>query len=214
MGDIKTMKAQSINSKIHFRICCLGLFCLFAVTIPARPVAAKAKALADLNNPIKITDDSVLGVAQAALGKEMWFGYGLHTGKSGCAAALSNVLRQAGLPYKGSALVVLVRRQLLAGPVLVSEIAVKHSPEYGVDQAKLNQVAKPGDLIFGYMQPPEKSNTGGDAHCGVFAGAGEVYANDWTDGIWKRDVVDRFFAWYKYVYVVRFLNAKGEGART
>jgi len=111
-------------------------------------------------------------------------------------------------------MVISVRRQLLAGPISVSEIAVKNSPEYGVDQVKLNQVAKPGDLIFGYTQPPEKTNMGPDAHCGVFAGAGQVYANDWTDGIWKRDVVDRFFAWYKYVYVVRFLNPKSEADRT
>jgi len=154
----------------------------------------------------KSDDDAanrVLAVAKQSVGKRMWLGYGLPSGKLGCAAALCNVLSQAGLPYAKSAAVVTVRNQLLAGPAKVEEIAIKNSSEYGVDQSKLAHVARPGDLIMGYMNSPSKSNLGADAHCGVLAGNGEVYANDWLDGIWKRDVVDRFFAWYPHVFVMK-----------
>jgi hypothetical protein len=208
------MKARTTVSRSDYKVWRLGLLFLLFISVFSRTSAANPNPLSAVGSSIKVSDERVLGVAQAAQGKKMWFGYGLHTGKSGCAAALSNVLKQAGLPYKGSAMVILVRRELLSGPLSVTEIAVKNSTDYGVDQAKLKQVAKPGDLIFGYMQPPQKPNLGSAAHCGIFAGDGEVYANDWTDGIWKRDVVDRFFAWYKYVYVVRFASVKTESDRT
>ncbi|MCC6978876.1 MAG: hypothetical protein IT343_11185 [Candidatus Melainabacteria bacterium] len=80
---------------------------------------------------------------------------------------------------------------------------MKSSKDYGVDIKKLQAASEPGDLIFGYMTTPDKPNLGPDAHCGVIAGKGEVFANDWNDGIWKRVEADRFFAWYPHIYVMR-----------
>jgi len=150
----------------------------------------------------------LLSVANQSIGKKMWYGYGLPSGKLGCAAALSNVLKKAGYSYRGATAVVALRRQLRGGPLEVRELAVKHSNDYGVDRAKLSELAVPGDMIFGYMHSPDRPNSGNDAHCGIVAGSGEVYANDWLDGVWKRDVVDRFFAWYPYIYVIRILGPK------
>lgn len=145
----------------------------------------------------------VLASAQACVGKKMWFGYGLNSGTLGCAAALSNILNQSGFPSTKSAAVVVLRNKLLSSPIKAKELVIKNTPQYGVDPRVLDTVASPGDLIMGYKQPPTKPNLGGDAHCGVVAGNGEVYANDWNDGIWKRAQVDRFFAWYPYVYVMK-----------
>lgn len=46
---------------------------------------------------------NLLHTATACCGKKMWSGFGLATGKLGCAAALSNVINKAGLKCKGSA---------------------------------------------------------------------------------------------------------------
>lgn len=176
---------------------------LIAVILAPAVVAAPAvNSVGDA--PAKRT----LKAAHDCLGKKMWSGYGLTSGKLGCAAALGNVLKLAGLPYRGSAAVVSLRQQILNGPLEVREIPVKQSAEYGVDPQKLRQVSRPGDLIFGYKENPGKPNLGADAHCGVVADSGRVYANDWNDGIWKCDVADRFFAWYPHVYVMRMAGPK------
>lgn len=133
----------------------------------------------------------------------MWSGFGLPNGKLGCAAALSNVLKQAGYPVARSAAVVVVRNQLLKSKCGVTEIAVKHSKEQGLDLKKLKDVSRPGDLIFGYMTLPNNPNYGPDAHCGVVAGGDDVFANDWNDGIWKRAEAEAFFGFYPHVYVMR-----------
>ena len=179
----------------------LLLLGMLILTLPP----ADAQSTVDAKTP----DDPaalVLAVANQSVGRQMWLGYGLPSGKLGCAAALCNVLKQAGFPYAKSAAVATVRSQLLSGPARTKEISIKSSGEYGIDRLKLAQVAKPGDLIMGYMKSPDHSNLGSDAHCGVVAGNGEVYANDWLDGVWKRDVVDRFFAWYHYVYIMKILS--------
>lgn len=145
----------------------------------------------------------ILAAAEQSVGKKMWYGFGLSSGKLGCAAALSNVLSKSGINVARSAAVVVVRRQLLKSSLKVKETRIKNSKGYGVDVKKLQSASQPGDLIFGYMSSPERPNIGPDAHCGVVAAQGEVFANDWNDGIWKRVEADKFFAWYPYLYVMQ-----------
>lgn len=151
-------------------------------------------------------NEIILSAANSAVGKRMWSGFGLPNGKLGCAAALSNVLKNAGYPVAKSAAVVVVRRQLLKSPLKVSEVALKHSKELGVDPKIFSGVSQPGDLIFGYMSLPNKPNMGADAHCGVVGENGYVYANDWNDGIWKRAKPDQFFGFYPHIYVIRIAD--------
>ncbi len=151
----------------------------------------------------------ILLSAKESVGKKMWLGYGLPSGTLGCAASLSNVLKKAGYPMAKSAVVVVVRRQLLSSKLNAKETAIKHSKDSGVDLKKLRDASQPGDLIFGYMTTPDKPNMGPDAHCGVVAENGEVFANDWNDGIWKRAEADRFFGFYPHIYVMRIGSKAG-----
>jgi len=145
---------------------------------------------------------NLLHTATACCGKKMWSGFGLATGKLGCAAALSNVINKAGLKCKGSAVVVTLRQQILNHPG-TKEILIKNSADYGVDKALLDTKSAPGDLIFGYMKPVSQPNLGGNAHCAVVAGQGQVMGNDWNDGIWKKVDVDQYFSFYRYVYIIK-----------
>ena len=113
------------------------------------------------------------------------------------------MLGKSGITVARSAAVVIVRRQLRKSTFDVRETLVKSSKGYGVDIGRLKAASQPGDLIFGYTTTPDKPNLGPDAHCGVVAGDGEVFANDWNDGIWKRVEAHTFFAWYPYIYVMR-----------
>lgn len=54
----------------------------------------------------------ILQTAQNCAGKTMWSGYGLSSGRLGCAAALSNVLNQAGYKQARSAGVRVLYQQL------------------------------------------------------------------------------------------------------
>jgi len=169
--------------------------------------AAPAVSLRDADNSVLQTksvtaNEKILAVAGKSTGKKMWSGFGLSSGQFGCAAALSNILRQSGITVAHSAAVVVVRRQLLNSSLKVKETVVKRSKDQGVDIKKLQEVSEPGDLIFGYMSSPDKPNLGPDAHCGVIAERGEVFANDWNDGIWKRAETDKFFGFYPYIYVI------------
>lgn len=145
---------------------------------------------------------SILRTATDSCGKKMWSGFGLSKGTLGCAAALSNVLNKAGLKCKGSAVVVVLRKQILAHPG-TKEILIKNSSTYGVDKSIMALKSEPGDLIFGYMLPVSQPNLGGNAHCGVVADKGTVMGNDWTDGVWKQVDVDQYFSSYKYVYLIK-----------
>ncbi|MDQ5966063.1 MAG: hypothetical protein QG625_2218 [Cyanobacteriota bacterium erpe_2018_sw_39hr_WHONDRS-SW48-000098_B_bin.30] len=145
---------------------------------------------------------SILSTAADCSGKKMWSGFGLNKGTFGCAAALSNVLNKAGLKCKGSAVVVVLRKQVLTHPG-TKEILIKNSIDSGVDKNILLLKSEPGDLIFGYMQPVSQPNLGGNAHCGVVADKGTVMGNDWADGIWKQIDVDQYFSSYKYLYLIK-----------
>lgn len=145
---------------------------------------------------------SILRTAAHSCGKKMWSGFGLSKGTLGCAAALSNVLNKAGLKCKGSAVVVVLRKQILTHPG-TKEILIKNSSAYGVDKNILARKSEPGDLIFGYMLPVSQPNLGGNAHCGVVSDKGTVMGNDWNDGIWKQVDVDQYFSFYRYVYLIK-----------
>lgn len=172
-------------------------------------VGSVTAALSQSGGASSAANQKILLSANESVGKKMWLGYGLPSGQLGCAAALSNVLKKAGFPQAKSAAVVFVRRQLLNSSLNAKETAIKHSKESGVDLKKLREISQSGDLIFGYMTTPDKPNMGPDAHCGVVAENGEVFANDWNDGIWKRVEADRFFGFYPHIYVMRIGNKAG-----
>lgn len=167
----------------------------------AIPVSVLAQT--NTSSPDPDLRSRILRTAESSVGAKMWTGYGLPNGKLGCAAALCNVLKKSGCNYAHSAAVVVIRKQLLNSPLNLQEISIKKSETYGVDRSLLKKIASPGDLIFGYKTTPDKPNSGGDAHCGVVAANGDVYGNDWGDGLWKRVEVDRYFAWYPFVFVIK-----------
>src|ERR1039457_3992535 len=70
----------------------------------------------------------ITAAAQLFAGKQMWKGYGLPNGTLGCAAALSNVLKAAGVSCAHSAAVVQVRRQLLLDKTKAKELMVRNGP--------------------------------------------------------------------------------------
>ncbi|PZM85853.1 MAG: hypothetical protein DKT66_00160 [Candidatus Melainabacteria bacterium] len=177
-----------------------------AATRASKVATGDATRTSDDNAAVSVGNKKILSAANAAVGKKMWLGFGLPNGKLGCAAALSNILKNAGYPVAKSAAVVVVRRQLLKSNLKVSEVALKHSKELGVDARIFDGVSKPGDLIFGYMSLPDKPNMGPDAHCGVVGENGYVFVNDWNDGIWKRAKPDQFFGFYPHIYVIRIAD--------
>ncbi len=148
------------------------------------------------------TAQKILKAADSSVGRKMWFGYGLPSGQLGCAAALSNVLKAAGITRGRSATVVVVRRQLLAGAKGVREIEIKSKPG-DIDDAQLAKLAKPGDILMAYMAPPPSLNGGPNAHCGIIGESGTVYTNDWNDGIWKHSDIHRYFDFYPHIRVIR-----------
>lgn len=191
----------------------IALITAFTFACPARCYPSPGAVLkSDERTSLQQT---IFATANESVGKKMWYGFGLPSGKLGCAAALSNVLNKSGVAVAHSAAVVILRRQLLKSTFDVRETPVKSSKGYGVDIGRLKAASQPGDLIFGYTSTPDKPNLGPDAHCGVVAEDGEVFANDWNDGIWKRVEADAFFAWYPYIYVMRvckpeLANPKGK----
>ncbi len=191
----------------------IGSFVVVWIAFAVSPAFAQGGAGSRVGTSTDATSKSsnqrILLAANDSVGKKMWFGYGLSSGRLGCAAALSNVLKKAGYPMAKSAAVVVVRRQLMNSSLDAKETAIKHSKDSGVDLKKLREVSQPGDLIFGYMTTPDKPNMGPDAHCGVVAENGEVFANDWNDGIWKRAEADRFFGFYPHIYVMRLDSTSG-----
>lgn len=148
------------------------------------------------------TAQRVLKAADSSVGKKMWFGYGLPNGTLGCAAALSNVLKAAGITRGRSATVVVVRRQLLTGCKGVQEIEIK-SQKGDIDDTRLAKLARPGDILMAYMAPPPSLNGGPNAHCGIIGEGGTVYTNDWNDGIWKHTDIHTYFDFYPYIRVIR-----------
>jgi len=141
--------------------------------------------------------------AQLSVGKKMWKGYGLPNGTLGCAAALSNVLKAAGVSTAHSAAVVQVRRQLLTDKSKVQELIIRNGPQEELKDDKLNALAQPGDIVLAFAKPPSNPNGGPDAHCGILATPTDIFTNDWNDGIWKKVNIHQMFDYYPYLRLVR-----------
>jgi hypothetical protein len=135
-------------------------------------------------------------LAQAAAqseGKQMWGGYGLSSGKLGCAAALCNVFKSADVSKARSDTVTAVRSRLLAEGCTEVMLSGKNR----TDEA-LRKNSAAGDILLAFMQPPSKPNGGPNAHCGILVGGADICTNDWMDGIWKRVNVHLMFDYFPY----------------
>lgn len=185
---------------------CFGALLVPAIVLLSTPVDAMPPAS---SAPLQV-DERIVQTSKASLGKPMWHGYGLPSGKLGCAAAVSNVLKASGVKGVSSAAVYIVRRQLLKHPDYVAtEVCVQKGRTSGVDTKTFMSVSKPGDVLLAFSDPPDRPNLGPNAHCGFVGTDGKVYTNDWNDGIWKYAPVEQYFSFYPYLYVVR-LTAKAQ----
>ncbi len=160
-----------------------------------------AVAAADSGNKV------IADAAKASLGREMWKpGYGLANGKLGCAAAVCNVLKKAGVNKINTARVVDMRRQLLALPNS-EEFKIRSGEGKEIDDTVLLKTAQPGDIVLAFAEPPSKPNGGPHAHCGVMGKGTQVYTNNWMDGIWTEVEIHQMFDYYPYIRLIR-LKAK------
>lgn len=157
-------------------------------------IASALPAFADGN-------ESILKSANASVGKKMWFGFGLPNGTLGCAAALSNVLKRAGYKQANSAAVRFLYTQLR------TTRGAKEFPLPGAGSDVTAEVlatkTKPGDVLLAFHEYPDKPNLGPHAHCGIVGPKGQIYTNDWDDGIWKLGDFQRYFYHYKHFRIVR-----------
>jgi hypothetical protein len=150
---------------------------------------------------------SIATTAKACLGKEMWKpGYGLPNGKLGCAAAVCNVLKKAGVKGVNSAGVVAMRNQLLSLPGS-KEFKIRSAEGSAIDDTKLLKVAQPGDIVLAFHDPPTKANSGPNAHCGIMGAGSQVYTNNWVDGIWTEVEMHQMFDYYPYIRLVRLSSS-------
>jgi hypothetical protein len=146
-------------------------------------------------------NEAILKAAQSDVGKKMWAGYGLPNGTLGCAAALSNVLNQAGYKPPHSAAVRFVYKQLRT---IHGATEFKLAGDGAATTAEvLAKQTKPGDVLLAFNETPDRPNLGPHAHCGIIGPGGQIYTNDWNDGIWKLAEFQRYFYHYKYFYIFR-----------
>lgn len=156
-----------------------------------------------------LPSNSIYGVAKASVGKEMWKGFGLANGTLGCAAAVSNVLRQAGISSVRSPLVTAMRLQLLRQSNGCLERVIRDGEGEEIDDAVLLKDCQPGDILLAFRDPPSKLNAGTSAHCGIMGQGTQVYTNNWMDGIWTEVEIHQMFDAYPYVRLLR-LGAGGQ----
>jgi hypothetical protein len=143
----------------------------------------------------------ILQVAGNNTGKKMWYGYGLSSGLLGCAAALSNVLNKAGYKQAKSAAVRTLYQQLRTTRGAKDFTLAGTGKD--VTAAVLAASTKPGDVLLAFRESPDKANLGPDAHCGIVGPNGDIYTNDWNDGIWKLSNFQKYFYYYKHFRIVR-----------
>lgn len=146
---------------------------------------------------------NIYRAAKASVGKEMWKGYSLANGKLGCAAALCNVLKKAGITSVSSSLVTAMRRQMLSSPNGCSERIVRNGEGQEISNAALLKDCMPGDILLAFKEPPNKTNGGTSAHCGIMGQATQVYTNNWMDGIWTEVEIHQMFDYYPYIRLLR-----------
>lgn len=153
-------------------------------------------------SPLKSGENKFFREAARSIGNQMWQGYGLKNGYYGCAAAVCNVLKNAGHGGGDSAAVAIMRKQLLNAKG-VHEFVVKEGGYEAIDDKKLIALARPGDVLVAFLEKPDLPNTGPNAHCGIMGSGTRVFTNDWNDGIWKEGDIHQFFDSYKYVRLIR-----------
>ena len=142
-------------------------------------------------------------VAQKCVDKEMWHGYGLPSGYFGCAAAVCNVLKLAGIDGVSTALVTGMRKQLLQHKSGAMEMTIRNGQGREIDNATMLKYSHPGDILLAFKQPPTKTNGGANAHCGIMGSGTTVYSNYWNNGLWTKCDVHQMFDAYPYVRLVR-----------
>ncbi|CAN5321581.1 hypothetical protein BH11CYA1_BH11CYA1_15230 [soil metagenome] len=191
------------------------LLAVFAcqLVLLAAPVSVAAQQ-AQSKPQIKMVANQRLFVkAKECLGREMWKpGYGLDKGTLGCAAALCNVLKEAGNGSVHSALVTVVRRQLLASPNRCTELIVRNGEGREIEDSKLLKLCQPGDILLAFLESPSKLNGGPNAHCGIMGQGTQVLTNNWNDGIWTQVEIHQMFDSYPYVRLLRFVPPAGRPA--
>jgi len=85
-------------------------------------------------------------------------------GPLGCAAALCNVLKEAGNGSNHRAMVTVIRRQLLAPPNLCQEFVIGNGKGKSIDNSVLLKNSQPGDILLAFLEAPTKVNGGPNAH--------------------------------------------------
>jgi len=170
------------------------------------PALVLILALANLAPIVAASENSgktISTTARGCLGREMWKpGYGLSNGKLGCAAAVCNVLKKAGVKKVSTAGVVAMRNQLLSLPGS-KEFNIRSGEGNEIDDAKLLRISQPGDILLAFKDPPTKSNSGPNAHCGVMGSGTQVYTNNWMDGVWTEVEIHQMFDYWTYIRLIR-----------
>lgn len=149
--------------------------------------------------------------SKQCLGREMWKpGYGLTKGTLGCAAAVCNVLKASGNSSVHSAVVTVMRRQLLAPPNSCREFVVRNGEGRAIDDGVLLRCCQPGDILLGFKAPPSALNGGANAHCGIMGQGTQVFTNNWMDGIWTEVEIHQMFDYYPYIRLLRFSGVESK----
>ncbi|HEY9758363.1 MAG TPA: hypothetical protein V6C97_24570 [Oculatellaceae cyanobacterium] len=158
---------------------------------------------AETNSAKENIGSRIVAEAKSSLGKEVWRGYGLPNGKLGCAAALCNVLKKAGISEIKTPMVTTMRRQLLASPLGCTERIIRNGSGTQIDDTILLKDCRPGDIILAFNEPPSKLNGGANAHCGIMGQNTQVYTNNWMDGIWTEVEIHQMFDYFPYIRLLR-----------
>lgn len=187
-----TFGASNLTRPVHI---------LVALSVIACCPAVRATKLSEAQNAAVST--RIATVAKASLGKEMWKGYGLPNGTLGCAAALCNVLKKAGIERVSSPIVTAMRRQLLTTKVGCTERIIRNGEGQEIDDAILLKECRPGDILLAFSEPPNKLNGGANAHCGIMGQGTHIYTNNWNDGIWTDVEIHQMFDYYPYIRLLR-----------
>lgn len=157
-------------------------------------------------------NNAIYQAAKTSTGKEMWKGYGLPDGRLGCAAALSNVLKKAGVDKVKSPLVTAMRRQILNNTLGCRERTIRSGEGKEINDKMLLKDCRPGDILLAFIDPPNKINAGTSAHCGIMGVGTHVYTNNWMDGIWTEVEIHQMFDYYPHIRLLRLNPTTADGA--
>jgi hypothetical protein len=131
---------------------------------------ARLQSLGDIR--VSDANGKVVAAANQDVGQKMWaqspFAGITENGNLGCAASVSEVLKQAGFSYANNAGVSGLQDQLMAHGWTI------------------DSTPRPGDVICAYRQPKGNSS-GGGAHCGIVGVNGASFDNHSSTGQWSQD---------------------------